>query len=141
MTLLNMVIELPKNKAFDLHCLADCNFLSKIFASKIISLKQESELKTNSQCQRRLVNMRGRQFIEEIIHLSEDKLIYQIEGQGPVKHHQGEINYINGTETHYLRYKIYGQSNTWLPTWLLKIVMKYDFNLMAKRLRKSLNER
>ncbi|GHE76844.1 hypothetical protein [Thalassotalea profundi] len=138
MTLLNMIIDLPRDKPFNLHCLADCTFLSKIFADKVTELNQENE--QDDQRPKRVINMRGHQFNEEIVHLSETKLIYQIIGNGPVKHHQGDIRYIKTKDKHYLHYRIYGQSNTWVPTWLLKLVMKYDFTLMAKRLRRAINE-
>lgn len=149
MTLLDITIKLPSHTQFKMHWLADSTFLSKIFATEII------ELEPHNHQPRRLVNMRGHQFTEKITHLSDTKLEYQIEGKGPVKHHQGEINYVrssnnNGCESNscdgkdigdYLHYQIHGQSNTWVPTWLLKIVLTYDFTLAAKRLRKLLNER
>ena len=138
MTLLNMTLNLPQDKSFDLCCLADCHFLSKIFADKITELRQENG--QPYQRPRRAINMRGHQFTEEIVHLSENKLIYQIIGKGPVKNHKGDIRYIKSKGRHYLHYQIYGQSNTWVPTWLLKMVMKYDFTLMVKRLRRSLHE-
>lgn len=133
MTLLDIKIPLPHKAKFDLYSLADCVFLSEIFACEFV------ELETHDSCRRRLINMRGHQFTEKIIHLCDSKLIYQIEGDGPVKNHQGEIRYITSIEGDYLHYQIYGQSNTWVPSWLLKLVMHYDFTLAAKRLRKSLN--
>lgn len=117
-----------------MHWLTDCALLSEIFATKIV--KQEQ----NGQCQRRLVHMRGHEFIEEIIQLSETKLVYQIVGEGPVKNHRGQIEYITYKGGHYLQYQIHGQSNTWVPTWLLRIVMYCDFTLASKRLRAYLSE-
>lgn len=145
MTLLNIMIKLPRHKKFEMHWLADCTFLSKIFVTEII------ELAPHDNQPRRLINMRGHQFTEKITHLSNTKLVYQMEGNGPVKNHQGEIHYIRSSNSNdggkgkekddYLHYIIHGQSNTWVPSWLLKIVMTYDFKLAAKRLRESLNER
>lgn len=134
MLLLDIKIVLPKSAKFKMSWLADCGLLSKIFASQIIPLE------SNDHHQRRLVNMRGQQFTEEIIHLSDNKFVYQIVGNRPVKDHQGQIEYICTADERYLHYKIQGQSNTWVPTWLLRIVMFYDFTLAARRLRKLLSE-
>lgn len=133
MTLLDITIKLPSDKQFDMYCLADCAFLSEIFASKFV------ELERHDNCQRRLINMRGHQFIERVTHLSDSKLVYQMESKGPVKNHQGEIRYIPSIHGDYLHYKINGESNTWVPSWLLRLVMHYDFTLAGKRLRKILN--
>ncbi|GAA6185251.1 hypothetical protein [Aliiglaciecola sp. NS0011-25] len=135
MALLNIKIMLPKDAAFTMHRLADCEFLSKVFATKII------ELDNTGRKPRRLVDMRGHQFVEEIIQLSDTKLVYQIVGNGPIQQHQGQINYISNSTKPHLQYLIEGQSNTWVPNWLLKVVMFYDFKLAGKRLRKLLYER
>ncbi|WJG09068.1 hypothetical protein [Aliiglaciecola sp. LCG003] len=115
--------------------LTDCTLLSKIFAAEII------ELEKSGGDRRRSVNMRGHQFIERITHLSDTEIVYQIEGNGPVKNHQGQIVYIESSDGPYLHYQIHGQSNSWVPTCLLKVVMNYDFKLAAKRLKESLSER
>lgn len=133
MTLLDITIKLPSDKHFKMTCLADCAFLSEIFATEFV------ELEKHDSYRRRLVNMRGHQFTEKVIHLCDSELIYQMEGNRPVKNHRGEINYIQTANGDYLHYKIEGQSNTWVPTWLLKIVMYYDFTLAGKRLWRSVN--
>jgi hypothetical protein len=118
-----------------MHWLTDCTLLSEIFATEII------ELKSSDHSQYRLVNMRGHKFTEKIIHQCGSKLVYQIEGNGPIKNHKGEIQYIRSSDEHYLHYQVHGQSNTWVPSWVLRMVMCYDFTLAAKRLRKSINDR
>lgn len=135
MALLDITIELPPKAKFKMHWLADCDLLSEIFATQI------DELDSPDHYPRRSVAMRGHQFTEKMTHLSDSRLMYHIEGKGPVAHHRGQIDYIRSGNGHYLHYQIHGRSSTWVPTWLLKIVMYYDFKMAARRLRKWLNER
>ncbi|MBQ4844449.1 hypothetical protein [Pseudoalteromonas sp. MMG005] len=134
MTLLDIIIELPKEGEFNFYQLTDCQFLSHIFRVQITALDNKE------QTERRLVSMRGHQFTERVIQLSDTSLTYQIEGNGPIKLHLGEINYTNSNTQHFLHYKISGTSNTWLPSWLLKAVLYYDFKRAGKRLWSVLNE-
>ncbi|CAH9059451.1 hypothetical protein PSECIP111951_03109 [Pseudoalteromonas holothuriae] len=134
MRLLDILILLPKSSHFTLEALTDCSILTRIFKGEFTPLPAQNGLP------RRHVTLHGHNFVEVITHQSPQRLCYQIQGQGPVKQHHGEISLIYTCANLQIRYQIFGFSNTWLPTWLLKLVIFVDFNLAARRLRKLYHE-
>ncbi len=130
MRLLDIYVSLPLDSPLTLAQLCDTHILSKIFKGQFHPLPE-----INQQARRR-VTMRGHSFIEVITHISSQRLCYEIEGQGPIRHHQGVIS-LTEMNTHLrLRYQIFGLSNTLLPNWLLKLILLYDFKTALRRLRK-----
>ncbi|CAM4016648.1 hypothetical protein [Pseudoalteromonas byunsanensis] len=129
MRLLDIFISLPLDSQLTLEQFCDTQILSKIFKGKFQPLPEIN------QRARRQVMMRGYSFVEVITHISPQRLCYQIEGHGPIKHHQGVIS-LTTMNTHLkLRYQIFGLSNTLLPNWLLKLILLYDFKIAIGRLR------
>ncbi|BBN80806.1 hypothetical protein PA25_07910 [Pseudoalteromonas sp. A25] len=135
MQLLNLLISLPKSCGFTLEVLTDCAQLRRIFKA------QFNELPAQEGLRRRHVTMRGHQFIEVITQQSPQSLCYRIQGSGPIKHHRGEITLTTTATNLQVHYQIFGHSNTWIPSWLLKVVLLVDFSLAARRLRKIYHER
>ncbi|NOU52406.1 hypothetical protein HG263_17935 [Pseudoalteromonas sp. JBTF-M23] len=135
MQLLNLLISLPKSSDFTLDALSDCVQLRRIFNAHFKELPAQDGLR------RRHVTMRGHQFIEVITQQTPQHLCYRIQGYGPIKNHRGEITLTSTATDLQLHYQIFGFSNTWLPSWLLKIVLFVDFSLAARRLRKLYHER
>ncbi|MCF6435905.1 MULTISPECIES: hypothetical protein [unclassified Pseudoalteromonas] len=130
MRLLDIFITLPLDSQLTLSQFCDSKTLAKIFNGTFQALP------SINQQTRRQVTMRGHSFVEVITHSSAQRLCYQIEGHGPIKHHLGVIS-LTKMNTHLrLRYQIFGLSNTLLPNWLLKLILLYDFKAAMRRLRK-----
>ncbi|WP_298439926.1 SRPBCC family protein [uncultured Ferrimonas sp.] len=72
----------------------------------------------------RQVTTMGNTFNEEVLHADDALLSYCIVGEGPLVDHLGEIRLTPTATGCQLHYRIKGRSATWVPTWLVALVLR-----------------